>query len=357
MRLKPVLLSCCLLPAMAHAELYISVIEGLGGMPDYQQQFDSQRDDVVGAAHSMTDESRVAVFSGDEATREKLLAHFRELTSKMTDDDRAAIYLIGHGSFDGTDYKFNIPGPDISAADIKDVLEKLPGQNHFLVNTSSTSGAMVEALVGEDKDAQPEKYIVIAATRNGVERNATHFGRFFVEALTSTEADLNKNNTISVQEAFDYADRGVTAYFESEGKLATEHPQLRGDGAAQFSLARLSNQTIENVSEGSLLSQLLQERQELDAKIEDLQLRRAEFSNTDYIQQLQALVLQSAELSEKIEAEQAKQDGASVDSDPRRPANSVELGIPGAPPVRQQVRSGDSAADLQEPETTVTGER
>jgi hypothetical protein len=325
MKLKPLLLSFCLLPPMAHAELYISVVEGLGGMPEYQQQFASQRDDVVGAAHSMTDESRVAVFSGAEATREKILTHFKELTSKMTADDRAAIYLIGHGSFDGTDYKFNIPGPDITAADIKDALENLPGQNHFLVNTSSTSGAMVEALVGEDKDAQPEKYIVIAATRNGVERNATHFGRYFVEALTSSEADLNKNNTISVQEAFDFADRGVTSYFEAEGKLATEHPQLRGSGAAQFSLARLSDRAVENVSEGSLLSQLLEQRQELDAKIEDLQLRRAEFSNADYITQLQALVLQSAQLSEQIDAEQANQDGAGIDPVIDIPAPEIQI--------------------------------
>lgn len=313
MKLTPLLLSFCLLPAVAHAELYISVIEGLGGMPEYEQQFTSQREDVAAAAHSMTDESRIAVFSGEDATRERVLAHFNELAGKMTANDRAAIYLIGHGSFDGVDYKFNIPGPDLSALDIKEVLDKLPGQNHFLVNTSSTSGAMVEALVGKEKDAQPEKYIVIAATRNGVERNATHFGRYFVQALTSSEADLNKNNTISVQEAFDYADRGVTSYFESEGKLATEHPQLRGAGAAQFSLARLSDRATENVSEGSLLSELLKQRQELDAKIEDLQLRRAEFSNTDYLAQLQALVLQSAELSEKIEAEQARQGGANLD--------------------------------------------
>ena len=148
MNIKPVLLSFCLLPAMAHAELYISIVEGLGGVPEYQEQFDAQREDVVGAAHSMTDASRVAEFSGEEATREKILAHFAELTSKMTADDRAAIYLIGHGSFDGTDYKFNIPGPDLSAADIKEVMEKLPGKNHLLVNTSSTSGALFEAIVG-----------------------------------------------------------------------------------------------------------------------------------------------------------------------------------------------------------------
>ncbi|MES2626215.1 MAG: hypothetical protein V4628_13105 [Pseudomonadota bacterium] len=352
MKMKPVLLSFCLLPALAHAELYITVVEGLGGMPEYQEQFDTQREDVVGAAHSMTDASRVAEFSSADATREKVLAHFAELTSKMTADDRAAIYLIGHGSFDGTDYKFNISGPDISAADIKDVMDKLPGKNHFLVNTSSTSGAMVEALVGEDKEAQPEKFIVVAATRNGVERNATQFGRFFVDALTSSEADLNKNNNISIQEAYDFADRGVTAYFESEGKLATEHPQLRGAGAAQFSLARLSDSQTANVSEDSLLSDLLKQRQELDAKIEDLQLRRAEFSNAEYIEQLQALVLQSAELSEKIDAEQGNQDGANVDSatgveEASVAAEKVQITIPSAAELQRNIEAPAAQTTIQ----------
>ena len=159
MKLKPVLLSFCLLPVMAHAELYISVVEGLGGMPDYQQQFDSQREDVVGAAHSMTDESRIAAFSGEEATREKILAHFSELTGKMTADDRAAIYLIGHGSFDGIDYKFNIPGPDVSAADIRRI--DSCRQNHFLVNTSHQRRDVAACSVTQG--AHPE-YIVIAAT-------------------------------------------------------------------------------------------------------------------------------------------------------------------------------------------------
>jgi hypothetical protein len=94
----------------------------------------------------------------------------------------------------------------------------------------------------------------------------------------------------------------VESYFEDAGRLSTEHAQLRGNGAAQFTLSRLNDIQLE--SEDPVLNDLLQQRLALDAEIENLQLRRNQMSNAEYIQQLQALVLQSAELSERIEAEQ-----------------------------------------------------
>lgn len=317
--LKPLLaVPLALLPGLAHAELYITIVQGLGGMPEYQEEFDEVREKVAAASVTLTSEERVFTFSGDGATRAALLAHFNSLEDTMTGDDRAAIYLIGHGSFDGEEYKYNIPGPDLTTDDLKGVMESLPGQNHVLVTTGSTSGALVEGITGvraarDENDARaleaiastPSKYLIVAATRNGNERNATHFGRFFAEALVSSEADINKNDTISVQEAYDYAEREVAAYFESEQRLATEHSQLRGEGAAQFSLSRLN--ALEYESDDPELSELLEQRMALDAQIEELQLRRNQFANNrEYLQALQALVLESAELTEQIDAARAE---------------------------------------------------
>lgn len=311
-------LSLALLPSLAQAELYITIVQGLGGMPEYQEEFDTVREKVVAASNTLTTAERVFSFSGDAATREKLLAHFDALNKRLSDGDRAAIYLIGHGSFDGEEYKYNIPGPDLTTGDFKNILETLPGQNHVLITTGSTSGALAEGITGvpaprepapgkaaeqpapTPEDLGPSKYLIVAATRNGNERNATHFGRFFAEALVSTEADINKNETISVQEAYDYATRAVEEYFSDEARLATEHAQLRGEGAAQFSLSRLNS--LEYESADPELSDLLTQRQELDSEIEELQLRRGEFaSNAEYLQALQALVLRSAELTEQID--------------------------------------------------------
>lgn len=297
MKKKPIsslLLAALLLaPTLsAQAELYVTVIQGLGGAPEYQQKFTEQSTQITAASKSITSTDKVTSLDGDAATRENLLKHFASLANTMKENDRAAIYLIGHGSFDGKLYKFNIPGPDITAEDLDKVLEGFPGQNHFLVSTSSTSGALLESLENDSR-------IIISATRNGNEKNATEFGTYFARALSSEAADLNKNNNVSIQEAFDFAEREVTDFFQSIGRLATEHPQIRGDGAAQFSLARISE--INTVSEAPAITTLINRRLALDTEIEELQLRRREYSNAAYINQLQSLILESATISEEID--------------------------------------------------------
>lgn len=286
----------------AHAELYVVIVQGLGGVPQFEERFTEQREKIAAASQTLTP-NHVTAISGADATREALFSHFQELAGTLTADDRVAIYLIGHGSYDGEQFKFNIPGPDITDTDLAEIMTSLPGQNHFLVNTASASGAILDSL-------NTEEHIIITATRNGNEKNATEFGVFFAEALTSEVADINKNNNISIQEAFDFAERGVNQFFESDGKLATEHPQIRGENAASFSLARV--QPVETSDADPRINSLLSRRMELDAEIESLQLKRNEFSNADYIERLQTLILESAQVSEQIDI---LREGARVDVD------------------------------------------
>lgn len=276
----------------ARAELYVTIVQGLGGEPAFEENFHAQSQALVEASSSLTDADNVTLFNGEDATRNNLLAHFESQSTLMNDDDRSAIYLIGHGSFDGDEYKFNIPGLDITTADILNIMQAFPGQNHFLLNTSSTSGALLEPLGDESR-------ILVTATRSGNEKNATFFGEYFVDALSSEDADLNKNNNISIEEAFSYAQRQVEEYFESQGQLATEHAEIIGNGAAQFTLARINPVVISD--ENPRLAELQEQVLDIDRQIESLQLQRSELSNKEYIEQLQALILQSARINEEID--------------------------------------------------------
>lgn len=282
-----------LLPVQASAALYVTIVQGLGGMPEYDSRFTEQREQVLAASESMTGEDKITVLSGKEATRDALLDHFAETAEKMTEEDRLLIYLIGHGSFDDEQHKFNIPGPDITTEDLRRVLDELPGSNHLVVSTASTSGSLLEPLEDDSR-------VVVTATRSGSERNATEFGAFFAEALASEEADTNKNGSISVQEAFDYANRHVEDFFESSGKLATEHPQLRGEAAPRLNIARLMAPTPAEADDPEIV-QLLQRREEIDAEIEELQLNRNNYSSAEYTQRLRDLVLESATVTEQIQ--------------------------------------------------------
>ncbi len=292
-RALPLLFIASLLPySQAQAALYVTVVQGLGGDDHWQARFSDQQEKITEASITMAGEAHVKSFTGDDATRDNLMAHFRTLSTSMNDDDRLALYLIGHGSYDGEQYKFNIPGPDITDGDLAEILGTLPGRNHFVVNTSSASGAMLDKVETDDR-------ILVTATRNGNEKNATEFGDFFAAALTSDSADINKNNSISIQEAFDYAERQVASFFENQSKLATEHPQIRGDNAASFNLARVN--VAETPDEDPRITQLLSQREALDAQIEELQLNRGRYTNAEYIQKLQALILESAEVGEQID--------------------------------------------------------
>ena len=219
--LKRVGLILLLLPLAAAAELYVAVVEGLGGTPEYSTRFGAEVAKLKLAAESLTGAQRVRVFAGEEATQENLLAYFDTLGASVSADDRVVIYLIGHGSYDGYQYKFNLPGPDLTGEQLATLLDALPANHQLLVNTSSASGATLERLTNDVR-------VVITATRSGSERNATRFGSYFVAALENPAADINKNNAITAQEAFDYAAREVTDYFDYQGQLATEHPQLNG---------------------------------------------------------------------------------------------------------------------------------
>ena len=276
----------------AQAEIYVTIVQGLGGEPAFEENFHTQSQAIAEASAPLTDDDKLTLFNGADATRENLLAHFSSQSTIMTEDDRAAIYLVGHGSYDGEEYKFNIPGLDISTNDLLNIMDSFPGQNHFLLSTSSTSGALLEPLENENR-------ILVTATRNGNEKNATIFGEYFVEALGSEDADLNKNNNISIEEAFFYAQRQVEEYFESQGQLATEHPELVGSGAAQFTLARIN--PIEISTADPRIAELQEQNLDIDRQIESLQLRRTELTNQEYIEQLQDLILQSARINEEID--------------------------------------------------------
>ena len=127
------------------ADYYVTVA-GLGGTPEYEQQFAKWAADLDHELRSNGNEAHVITLSGASATREHLEHTLAELTKQVQADDAFAIFLIGHGTFDGTDYKFNLPGPDITAGQLASLLNRILASRQLVVNTTSCSGASLAAL-------------------------------------------------------------------------------------------------------------------------------------------------------------------------------------------------------------------
>ena len=232
------LLALTVLPGLAVDTLETSrthfvVVSGLGGEPLYEKRFGGQAADLEKILRiTAGDASLVHVLSGEAATRNAIEGLFARLQKDVEPEDAFALILIGHGSYDGQDYKLNIPGPDITDARLKTLLDGVPAGRQLVVNTTSASGATLDHW-------KSDKRIVVSATKNGRERTATMFAQYWVEALSSEEADTDKSDSVTALEAYNYAERKVKDFYEGEKRLATEHSRLEGELAGSFTLARL----------------------------------------------------------------------------------------------------------------------
>jgi hypothetical protein len=288
---------------------YYLTVAGLGGEPEYEQQFESLAKDLDKVLRTSGVDAHVETLFGKEATRERLNEKFGIISSQAKPSDEFALFLIGHGSFDGVEYKFNLVGPDVSAEELARLCDRVPAKRQLIVNTTSASGGSVPAL------ERPGR-AVIAATKSGTEKNATVFCRYWVEALHDPEADVDKNEAISALEAFQYAARKTAAYYESEKRLATEHAIFEDKGKGEAVRAASSEGR-----EGLLLSSitlvrfgsaeraandpgkhaLLAKKEELEHQIDTLKYQKAAMSEDDYKKQLTAALLELARVQQELD--------------------------------------------------------
>jgi len=276
----------------ASAAMHYLIVGGLGGEPEYAQAFEQQAQQLASAARtSVAAEENVHVLFGDSATIEAIEAAFAEIAVSSEAADSVAVFLLGHGSYDGEHYKFNVPGRDLDGARIAELLDALSAGSVLVVNATSASGAILEDWAADGR-------MLITATRSGAERNATRFGEFWTEALTSDAADLNKNGIVTAREAFDFAERSVADSYDAQDALATEHPQLNGDGAGQFAAARLIERAVATPQQRELTTRL----DELEEQIAELRQQRESLPNDEYLDQLQGLLVELATARRELDA-------------------------------------------------------
>ncbi len=134
------------------------------------------------------------------------------------------LVLIGHGTFDGKEAKFNLRGPDLSATELAGWLKPFH-RPVIVINCASSSSPFLNQLSGPDR-------VIVTATRSGYEDNFARFGKFLAETIADPAADLDKDGQTSLLEAFLMASRRVKEFYEADGRLVTEHALLddNGDG-------------------------------------------------------------------------------------------------------------------------------
>ena len=98
----------------ARAGVYYVTVSGLGGEPDYEQRFTAMANDLDKLLKAGGSDAHVYTLSGADATKARMSDTLGQVAKQAKPEDDFVLILIGHGSFDGVEYKFNLVGPDIS---------------------------------------------------------------------------------------------------------------------------------------------------------------------------------------------------------------------------------------------------
>ena len=99
----------------------------VGRRAGYESRFLAQTESLAAAAaRSLGDDSRVALLNGDAASRESLTAELQRLAQVTAPADSLAVFLIGHGTYDGEQYKYNLPGRDLDGGSLGELLARCP---------------------------------------------------------------------------------------------------------------------------------------------------------------------------------------------------------------------------------------
>ena len=218
--------------------------------------------------------------------------------------------MIGHGTYDGKSAKFNLRGPDLSASALAEWLK-----NHerplAIINCASSSGPFVAALSGPNRT-------IATATRSGFEQNFTRLGGHLAAAITAPTADLDKDQQVSLLEAFLTAANRTAEFYKAVGRLATEHPLIddnadgRGTPPDWFRGIRVTKQPEGNAvpdglrahqmhlilseAEKTLSPETRTRRNALELQLAKVRTQKSVLEEDEYYEKLEPLLLQLARL-------------------------------------------------------------
>lgn len=299
------------LQAFAWADSSALILRGVAGSPEHEQKFVKW---ATGTQKALIDKfgfspDHVLLLADKQTVQAEIQKAFATLKQQLKAQDTLFLFLIGHGSGEDGEYKFNISGPDYTAEDYNKLLATLPVGRVVIVAATPASGAGLEKFAGKNR-------VVITATRSGQEGNDVVFYDYFLAALQGNAADEDKDQKVSVWEAFKYAVTETERFYKDEGRLSTEHALLSDNGAEKTDikakdaplLARTTSFVVDRpiVSSDPKMQALLNQRKEIQQKIENLNINKTAMAASEFDKQMEDLLVQLALKNQEIKQQEPK---------------------------------------------------
>jgi hypothetical protein len=293
---------------------YALILSGASGGPKYAEQMAEWRNTLRAALvdrygfpqeniRVLVDET---VKTGEQGTAQNVRSTVAALRKQLAREDLLLVVLLGHGTYDGDVAKFNLVGPDLTAAEWNALLNGFPSQL-VMVNTTAASFPFLEKLSGPNR-------VVITATDSAAQKYATVFPDYFTKAMQAASSDLDKNGRTSIFEVFAATSLAVKQHYEQRGQLTTERAVFddNGDGVGRESeapgpdgaMARTLylDAELPAVANNPELAALVRRRRELEAEAEALKLKKGSMPLPQWESEYEKLMLELAKISREIKS-------------------------------------------------------
>ena len=300
-------------PAAAQ-DAHLVVVTGVAGDEEHATQFQAWAAAVVDHAKKSGLPAANVAYVGERperdaariqarSTRESVTKAVNDAAARAKPGDDVFVLLIGHGSFDGKDAAFNLPGPDLTVAEWGKLLDQFVDERVVFINTASSSGAFVEPLKKTGRT-------IVTATKTGGERNEPRFAQYFVEGLSSEGGDKDRNGRISILEAFEFALAKVKEVYEQGGHILTEHAVL--EDSAQGKLAGAAfitpDKTRAAIAQATdpAVRALMEQQSDLERQVAALRLKKDLMDPAEYDRQLEKLLTDLALKTREVRERESK---------------------------------------------------
>lgn len=308
---------CLLLSLVGQQASPVILVEGTGGTPEYTQQF-SEWGDTWQQASEAGGHS-VSRLTPSDDQKQRLIEKIEALPPSP--HQTSWLILIGHGTFDGRTSRFNLQGPDLTPEELKAVLDHRPAEEEWvIIQASAASGPFLAPLSGPNR-------IVLTATRSGDELSVSRLGGLLAKSLQDPDSDLDQDDQVSLLEAFISSGLRVTEFYESEGRLVTEHALLDDNGDRKgtpqdwFQGLRLAKKAADGAAADGIRAKQIHlipspwealrspewrsQRDLLERKLQTLKSRQEDLAPEEYRSQLQDVIDQLAALYRETRTEEA----------------------------------------------------
>ena len=286
------------------------VVVGAPGTPDYGDAFDRSAQAWQEAAKAGG--ATVTVVGSEREEEGDDLKQLGEKIGALAKTSSAPLWvvLIGHGTFDGREAKFNLRGADLTATALAGWLED-SGRPVAIINTSASSAPFIKKLSKKGR-------VVMTATKSGSESSYARFGEYLASSVNSPEADIDQDGATSLLEAFLSASKQVAEFYEKEGRIATEQALIddngdgfgtpaswfRGtravkvskDGAGPDGLRVQQWYLVPSEAERNLPDGVRRRRDELETELFALRARKEAMGKQDYFRELERIARALAEI-------------------------------------------------------------